>query len=58
MNGLDGTRSFPTCALDRVSQLLDMQKVAVDRDSRQQYQLCRQPHGNFRIGIQHRLANW
>ena len=26
MNGLDGTSSFPTYALDRVSQLLHMQK--------------------------------
>ena len=53
MNGLGGTSSYPTYALDRVSQLLHMQKVAVDRDSRQQYQLCRQPLGNFRIGLQH-----
>ena len=45
MNGLDGNSSFPTCALDRTSLLLHMRKVAVDQDSRQQYQLCRRNPG-------------
>ena len=60
MNGLDGNCSFPICALDRTSQLLHMQKVAVDQDSRQQYQLCRHPQsvcstGSY-IGITHVMA--
>ena len=60
MNGLDGNCSFPTCALDRTSQLLHMQKVADDQDNRQQYPLCRQPRSVYstdrQIGITHVMA--
>ena len=44
--------SLPMLLIESVNYYT-MQKVAVDRDSRQQYQLCRQPLGNFRIGLQH-----
>ena len=52
MNGLDGNCSFPTSALDRTSQLPHMQKVTVDQDSRQKYQLCRQPQSVYSAGRQ------
>ena len=61
MNGFDGNCSFPTCALDRTSQLLHMRKVAVDQDRRQQYQLCRQPRSVYstdrQSGITHVMAD-